>query len=373
MSKHEDLKAARTIANLGQKEAAQKAGVSPEYLCRMEKGKSPIPEATYLKFLEAIGKTQADIDAYFANLPAARQPPSRQITDLVVEEYIHGLPRPRAEALCASILRKHPQPAAAKIEYDRKGYPLNVGPFDAVEYDRSAFEKKNPGVYLDDILIEIEGKDFPALDRIRQVKFTERRWPNNKDEDHLQERAKAMREWDDETAAYFAELALEHGWPVDEEKARAMVEAARIEKAKQQAEAKAKAERDVKEDAERRAQQEAQRKLEADPEYQAKKKAEEAEARERSCAAAEKRMRGAKYDVEGYPQEYPAADLEAAQGNLQAMLDYNNGLMALEGPYYRSMCERRETLRKERLLKQARIRQLEEGARLRRLEDEDLA
>lgn len=222
MSNFEDLKAARTIARLGQKEAAQKAGVSPEYLCRMEKGKAPIPEATYAKFLEAIGKTQADVDAHFASLPASQQPPTRQITDEVVEEYMHGLPRPKAEALCASIMKKHPQPAPAKIEYDRKGYPLNVGPFDAVEFGEcGVFGGHAPEI--EDALIEIEGADFPKMDRIRQVKYTERRWPNNKDEDHLEQRAKHLRKWDTENAVYFVELARDKDWPEDEEKAHAIL------------------------------------------------------------------------------------------------------------------------------------------------------
>ena len=97
MQKHEDLKAARLLANLNQKEACEKAGISRVHFARMESGARPLPDGVYLKFLEAVGKTQADVDAYFANLPAASQPASRQITDLVVEEYLHGLPRAKAE------------------------------------------------------------------------------------------------------------------------------------------------------------------------------------------------------------------------------------------------------------------------------------
>jgi transcriptional regulator with XRE-family HTH domain len=255
---HEDLKAARTLALLSQQEAADKLGVSREHYCRLEKGKQALTRAKYLKFLETIGKTQADIDAHFANLPAASLPPARQITDLVVEEYIHGLPRPRAEALCASILRKHPQPAAAKLEYDRKGYPLNVGPFDAVEFSGCGFG--DHAEEIDEALIEIEGAEFPARSRARRVKYTERRWPNNKDEDHLQERAKDMRKWDAENAAWFARLALNKGWPVDKEKAKAAIDA---EQAANFAEALARAER-LQKDIDRR-------KLEATPEYKARK------------------------------------------------------------------------------------------------------
>jgi len=368
MQKHEDLRAARLIADLSQAQAASKAGVSREHFTRMETGKRSLPESTYLKFLEAVALTQTDVDAYFATLPAAAQPPSRQITEATVEDFLHSLPRAKAEALCASILRKHPQPAPVKLEYDRMGYPLNVGPFDAVEFN---------GTHdwdIDQALIEIEGRDYPALERTRRVKYTERRWPNNKDEDHLQERAKAMRKWDADNAWFFAKTALDNGWPVaDEEKARALVKDHYATKAAEEVKARIKAEQEAKRDAERKAQQEAQRKLEADPEYQAKKKADEAAAKEDSRARAEQRMRAAKYGANGYPQEYPFADWEAAQGNLRAMLDYDNGLAGLEGPYYTSMCERRETLRKARLARQERIRQLEEEARLRRLEDEELA
>lgn len=281
MQKHEDLKAARTLAQLSQQEAAEKAGVSREHFCRMEKGKSPIPEALYLKFLETIGKTQEDIDAHFASLPAAQQPPSRQITDAVVEDYIHGLPRPRAEALCASILKKHPQPAAVKLEYDRKGYPLNVGPFDAVEFSGDGLGHHDDEI--EDALIKIEGAEFPTRSRARQVKYAERCWPNSKDEDHLRNRAKHLRKWYAENAAYFAELALKHGWPVDEAKAKAAIAA---EVARKREEATAEAAR-LEKVAARRA-------LEASPEYQAELAAKKAA--EEAAEAAEEATRQREFD-----------------------------------------------------------------------------
>jgi hypothetical protein len=83
------------------------------------------------------------------------------------------------------------------MDYDRFGYPLHVPPFSAIEFSAKHFEKANPGVDVQEALEKIEGADYPARARQREVLFSERLYPNSKDEDHLRRRANRMRIYDE--------------------------------------------------------------------------------------------------------------------------------------------------------------------------------
>jgi DNA-binding XRE family transcriptional regulator len=135
MRKNYDLMWARQHANLTQKEAAEKAGVSRATFNLWENGAVATPPRKYKRFLDAVDIKQQDIPKNLAPVEPIGTHPS-------------------------------------SVEYDDRGYPLGwkYNAFKWLEeVDVELPEDLSSVMAIEDYILElVEGAEYPARDRLRQ-------------------------------------------------------------------------------------------------------------------------------------------------------------------------------------------------------------